>query len=42
MIINNQLEGNITVEQKDKLNMELMNLTGKIIEFEEVERRVIE
>ena len=40
-IITNQLECNITLEQKDKLNMELMNLTGKIIEFEEIEKTIV-
>jgi hypothetical protein len=41
IIINNQLEGNVTSEQKDKLSMELMNLTGKIIEFEELEKTIL-
>tara|TARA_B100000963_G_scaffold212111_1_gene184843 strand:- start:894 stop:1652 length:759 start_codon:yes stop_codon:yes gene_type:complete len=35
------LEGNINSEQKDKLNIELIELNSKIIEFEELEKKIV-
>lgn len=38
--VNQALEGNVTTEQKDKLNTELIELNSKIIEFEQLEKTI--
>ena len=38
--VNQALEGNVTTEQKNKLNTELIELNSKIIEFEELEKTI--